>query len=66
MCACALFGDFDQDGIRSLADFSWIQRCFSGPEAGPVDPACACADLAADEDVDLADVKAFISLFNSP
>jgi hypothetical protein len=66
MCTCPLFGHFDENGTRDLADFSRVQRCFTGSDAGPVDPACACADLAADNDVDLVDIKAFLFLLGGP
>ena len=69
-------GDFDADHDADLADFVWMQRCFSGagnPHPGTVGSFdCARANLerGTDDppagDVDLADYAAFTGCFAGP
>ena len=65
-CWCPLFGDFDESRTIDLADFAWAQRCFSGADTAPVDPDCACGDVAGNGDVDLMDIRAFVHLLTGP
>lgn len=48
-------GDCGQDGGVGLVDYSEIAGCISGPAAPLIGQQCACADLDADDDVDLHD-----------
>jgi hypothetical protein len=43
-----------------------VQRCFSGEGGGPAVPPCYCADLSADGDVDLLDVRAILFSLSGP
>lgn len=65
-CQCPLFGDFDANGVIDLADVAWFQRCFTGPDGGPVAPACTCGDAANNGDIDLVDFKAFHNILQAP
>ena len=65
-CQCPLFGDFDGNGMVDLADVAWFQRCFTGPDGGPVDAACTCGDAANDGDIDLVDFRAFYADLKAP
>ena len=56
-------GDCDADGDIDLADFLIFQSCFTGSDAGPIGPNCACADGDGDDDVDLADLLFFQAQF---
>jgi hypothetical protein len=57
-------GDFDGNGSVGLPDFVEFAACLSGPGGG-APPSCACADLDADDDVDLVDHAAFQSAFGA-
>lgn len=48
-------GDCGQDGGVGLVDYSEIAGCISGPATPLIGWQCACADLDADDDVDLHD-----------
>ncbi|MCH7526106.1 MAG: DNRLRE domain-containing protein [Planctomycetes bacterium] len=52
-------GDCDGDGDADLDDFAAFLNCFTGPNAGPVDPECECADIDADGDADFDDFALF-------
>ena len=36
LCACPLFGDFNQDGKVDLVDFARFQNCFTGSQDAPL------------------------------
>ncbi len=60
-------GDFDADTDVDLEDWSWLQRCFTGPEfEGRLPYACEFLDLDADGDVDLDDDEAMMKQFGGP
>ncbi len=54
-------GDFDVDGDVDMADFGFLQRCFSGADTPPPadPPGCVACDLDGDGDVDIEDFSAF-------
>jgi hypothetical protein len=52
-------GDCDADGDVDLDDLSTYFDCVTGPDGGPLDPECECADFDGDDDVDFADFAAF-------
>lgn len=51
--------DRDGDGDIDMTDFAALQRCATGSDRGPVSADCALADLDADQDVDIYDVRQF-------
>ncbi len=55
-------GDFDGDGDVDLADFGYLQRCYSGSGVPPIS-GCTAADLSGDNDVDQADFDMFKACF---
>lgn len=60
-------GDFDVDLDVDLEDWSWLQRCFTGPGfEGRLPYECEFLDLDADNDVDLDDHAAFMEQFGGP
>jgi hypothetical protein len=61
-----IFGDFDSDNDVDLADFSYFQACFNGPNRAPARSGCGNADADGDNDVDLADFTYFQVCFNGP
>ena len=48
-------GDFNSDSDIDLEDYGQFGLCVSGPDGGPLDPACESGDFDRDEDIDLAD-----------
>jgi hypothetical protein len=66
LCSCVSFGDFDDDGDVSLADFAEFQNCLTGQDAGPAFDGCACGMSDGDDDVDMTDYAGFFSAFNAP
>ena len=60
-----VFGHTTGDADVDLADFSFFQVCFSGPNR-PASFGCAKADFDSDADVDLADFAVFQACFNGP
>ncbi|MGB2984886.1 MAG: hypothetical protein WBE26_03305 [Phycisphaerae bacterium] len=52
-------GDCTGDGKVDLADYAVFYDCITGPNGGPIEPECECADLDVDNDVDLADFGLF-------
>ncbi|MBN1490660.1 MAG: hypothetical protein JXA69_12145, partial [Phycisphaerae bacterium] len=58
--------DFDLDGDVDLADFSFFQVCFNGPNRPPTAACAADADFDDDGDVDLSDFSIFAQCFNGP
>ena len=62
------FGDFDADDVVTLADYAFLQRCFSPAVSGPDWPTtCLCVfDDDGNEDIDLDDFAAFHAAFNAP
>lgn len=56
-----LEGDFDENGVVDLEDFSILHDCLTGPGVAP-SPACEPADLTGNGSVDLLDVAAFLAL----
>ena len=56
-------GDADGDGVIDLGDHAAFPACMTGPNNGPVAPACAVFDFEPDNDVDLADFAAFMRAF---
>lgn len=58
-------GDSDQDGDVDLADAANFVGCMTGPNAGPVGPACTTFDFNSDTDVDLDDFSDFQVVFTS-
>jgi len=57
-----LTNDCDHNGLVDIADFVTLADCLSGP-GQPAAPDCACSDYDGDEDIDLADVAAFQTMF---
>jgi hypothetical protein len=45
-----------------LRDVAAFQRCFTGPDSGPVTSPCDCGDVTGDGDVDLLDLRAFVQI----
>jgi len=60
------FCDFDLDSDADLADFSFFQACFNGPNRPASLSECRTADLDGDGDADLGDFALFQSCFNGP
>jgi len=58
--------DFDTDGDVDLADFSFYQGCFNGPNRRYAYLQCTVADFDADNDVDVTDFATFADCFNGP
>ena len=58
-----LFGDGDGDGDIDLVDFALYVDCVTGPNAGPVEPACEPFDAEPDGDVDFHDLAAIQRAF---
>lgn len=52
-------GDTNDDGFVSLADFSLLAQCLSGPGTDTVPPACNPLDLDRNSSLDLRDVGSF-------
>ncbi|MCH7527817.1 MAG: hypothetical protein IID39_10305, partial [Planctomycetes bacterium] len=59
-------GDFDGDGEVGLRDLHYLASCLVGPDAPYPDSGCAAFDSEPDGDVDLADVRAFQTVFLPP
>ena len=59
-------GDFNEDNDVDLADFSFFQACFNGPNHTPALTECQAADTDTDGDVDLIDFATFQACFNGP
>lgn len=60
-----LAADCTGDGRVTSADFAVFAGCLEGPDAGPIGPACGCADLDGDDDVDLGDFRSWQRLLGS-
>ncbi len=58
--------DFDRDEDVDARDFGHLQACYSGLGIPQSDPACDDALLDGDEDVDPADLQAFLKCFLGP
>ncbi len=58
-------GDYDGDGVISLADFAVLHGCFAGPDTGPVTPECAPGDFDVDADMDVREVQSFQNQFSA-
>jgi len=58
--------DTDEDSDVDLADFSFFQSCFNGPNRPYAQANCDMADYDMDDDVDLTDFAFFQSCFNGP
>lgn len=54
-----LLGDFDDDGDVDDDDAQQFRLCYTGPDAGPVDPTCQAGDFDGDVDIDCDDWQAF-------
>lgn len=52
-------GDLDGDGDVDLDDHAGFYACMTGPDRGPVGPACDAADFDGDGDCDLIDLDSF-------
>ncbi len=52
-------GDCDGDGDADLVDYDSFLQCFTGPNEGPIESECECADMDADDDVDSGDFAEF-------
>ena len=59
-------GDCTDDWLVDLADYEVFALCMTGPDGGPVEPGCQCADLDIDGDVDLIDFGLFQGVFDTP
>jgi hypothetical protein len=62
-------GDFNHDCRIDAYDFSILENCFTGPDAGPADGLladCTRADFDDDGDVDETDVSAFLGAAGGP
>ncbi len=62
ICGCPNVGDFDANGLYNLRDVAAFQRCFTGPDGGPVTSPCDCGDVTGDGDVDLLDLRGFVQI----
>jgi WD40 repeat protein len=72
-CDAIAGGDFDADGVVTLADASALSACLSGPTAAPAPPLAACVsaclaafDLDVDADVDLRDGAQWVNALSGP
>jgi hypothetical protein len=61
----AASGDSDAGGTVDLGDYSLMEDCILGPDAGLL-PGCECFDFDADGDVDLLDYAEFQVNFDGP
>ena len=59
-------GDFDNDGDVDGDDFFEFNKCFTGPENGPVGPECNIFKFDPDSDIDLVDFAGFVQVFTGP
>lgn len=57
-------GDVDGDGDSDHSDLEWLVGCIEGSSV-EVSPACDLADMDADGDVDLLDVRYFLVAHSS-
>lgn len=55
----AAFADADLNGQIDLIDWSHLQRCFTGSDAGPYGAGCVVFDADVDDDVDSLDYAMF-------
>lgn len=55
VAAAVYLGDLDGDNDIDQGDRAAFEACFTGSDAGPVDPLCAIGDFDADSDVDCDD-----------
>lgn len=72
-CESNVVGDFNGDGMVTLADYAGLVDCLGGPEGEPTPMRAGCAgvclsafDLDFDDDVDLQDVAGFMRLLAMP
>ena len=56
-------GDSDRDGDVDLADRAMFETCFTGTNAGPVDPGCERLDMDGDGDVSCDDWPLFTQVW---
>ncbi len=66
VCDCAVPGDFDGDGLVTLADVAEFQNCYTDGAPGPIDTACVCADFNGDDLVDAKDTQALVAALAGP
>ena len=59
-------GDFDGDGDVDEDDHGSFGLCFTGPDGGPVSPACQPGDFDEDDDIDCADRSEFELAWTEP
>ena len=59
-------GDFDGDQDVDSDDYAEFVACFTGPDAGPIEPECAPGDFDEDDDIDCDDWVAFKSYWTGP
>jgi hypothetical protein len=64
--SAGLLGDFDSDEDVDADDFDAFQSCFTGPDGGPVGPACEPGDFDWDGDVDCDDWEQFTLAWTGP
>lgn len=62
----ARFGDFDDDNDVDASDYFGFRNCHTGPDAGPVEPACHAGDADLDTDIDCDDWDRFTSAWTGP
>ncbi|MHC5108951.1 MAG: M28 family metallopeptidase [Planctomycetota bacterium] len=60
-----LYGDFDEDVDVDGDDAAAFHLCYTGPDAGPVDPSCLAGDFDGDNDVDCLDWDAFVEAWDA-
>jgi hypothetical protein len=69
-CEREIFADADEDTDVDQSDYSFLQRCFTGPDGQYTDPACLCFDVdppgAPDGDIDILDFEAFRDCATGP
>jgi hypothetical protein len=64
--AVCTYGDSNLDSYVDLTDYAALAMCWSGPTTAQPQASCMAFRFDADEDIDLADVRAFLSAVAGP